>query len=185
MIKLEQFQQSDFERLISWIDTKELLITIAGTVFTYPLTFDQLKSYLDDPKSYSFNIVDVAQNKIIGHAEIVLSNDNICKIDKLLIGDRSNRGKGIGQEVINELLKYSFESLGARIVELNVYDWNIGAIRCYEKAGFTKNSGKTFSTQFDDKTWLALNMTIDKEKWINQKQSHFKLDYSRNNQEKK
>jgi RimJ/RimL family protein N-acetyltransferase len=171
MIRLEPFKQSDFNRLISWISSKELLVTIAGTVFTYPLTVDQLQSYLDKPKSYSFNVVEITRNKTIGHAEIIMSDDGTCKIDKLLIGDNSNRGKGIGQKVINELLKYSFEKLGVRIVELNVYDWNTGAIRCYEKAGFTFTPGKKFITHFDDKVWLALNMTINKKKWVNQKSS--------------
>jgi len=51
-----------------------------------------------------------------------------------LIGDISNRGKGIGQQVIDELLKFSFGKIGVREVELNVYDWNIAGIKCYEKA---------------------------------------------------
>jgi RimJ/RimL family protein N-acetyltransferase len=169
MIKLAPFQKSDFERLISWIDNKELLITIAGTVFTYPLTVDQLQTYLDDPKSYSFNIVDINQNKIIGHAEIIISDNGTCKIDKLLIGDKTNRGKGVGQQTINELLDYSFEKLGVGLVELNVYEWNIAGIKCYEKCGFTINPDKLHFTQVDNKKWKALNMIISKNKWIKQK----------------
>lgn len=139
MIKLEPFSKSNFDNLISWIDNKELLLTIAGNVFSYPLTSEQLQTYLDDKNSHSFNIVDLSQNKIIGHAEIVLSSENIFKIDKLIIGDNSNRGKGIGQKVINELLNYSFTELNAKTVELNVFDWNIGGIKCYEKCGFVMN----------------------------------------------
>lgn len=160
MIKLEPFRQSDFNTLISWIDSEELLVTIAGTAFTYPLTINQLQNYLEDEKSISFNIVDTPGNKVIGHAEILLANDETCKIDKLLIGDKSNRGKGIGEQVIKELLKYAFNTLAAHTVELNVFNWNKAGIRCYEKAGFIINPHKTSNFEVNGNNWVALNMTI-------------------------
>jgi len=42
----------------------------------------------------------------------------------------------------------------------------VAGIRCYEKTGFTF-SEKKFSTKTGDIEWVALNMTIDKNKWIN------------------
>ena len=166
MIKLTPFQPSDFDTLISWIDSEELLVTIAGRYFTYPLTASQLQKYLKDEKSIAFNIVDISQNKTIGHAEIILNGDGTCKLDKVIVGDTSNRGKGIGGMLINELLKYSFEKLNAIEVELNVYDWNTAGIKCYLKAGFTFNEYKTQSTEINGTTWLAKNMTINKDKWM-------------------
>ena len=74
MISLIPFSESDFDLLISWIDSEELLITIAGTDLTYPLTHDQLSAYLSMETSHSFTIVDTALNKKVGHAEIVLSS---------------------------------------------------------------------------------------------------------------
>jgi len=169
MIKLAPFQQSDFDTMISWIDSKELLVQIAGNVFSYPLTIVQLQKYLDDKKNLAFNIVDASENKVIGHAEIYLTDDASCKLDKIIIGDKSNRGKGLGQQVVNELLEYSFIKLGVKKVELNVYDWNIAGIRCYEKAGFTVNKDKTFSTHVDGKDWMAINMIMEKVTWVEQK----------------
>ena len=128
MIKLTPFTKADFDKFISWIDNEDLLITIAGTVFTFPVTNDQLQKYLDDETSHSFNIIDTSNDNVIGHAEIVLSGDNLYKIDKLIIGDKSNRGKGIGQQVIIALLDYAFTKLNAETVELNVFDWNIAGI---------------------------------------------------------
>ena len=121
MIRLEPFTMSDFNQLISWIDTKELLTTIAGTDFTFPLTSDQLQAYLQQDKSYPFNLVDTRADKVIGHAQILVKENALCKIDKLLIGDKSVRGQGMGQAAINSLLRYSFKSLGATTVELNVF----------------------------------------------------------------
>lgn len=166
MIKLSPFEPSDFNQFISWIDSEELLITIAGPYFTYPLTPSQLQNYLADKNSFSFNIIDTSQNKTIGHAEIILAGDGICKLDKVLVGDVSDRGKGICGLIIKELLDHSFEKLDAKEVELNVFDWNIAGIKCYTKAGFTFNEQKIYSMQVNGKTWTVKNMRIDKDKWL-------------------
>jgi RimJ/RimL family protein N-acetyltransferase len=158
MIQLSAFTKNEFDLFISWVDSKELLLTIAGNVLTYPLTREQLQQYLDDPKSISFNIVDTTQNKVIGHAELIPGNDGTVKIDKLLIGDPTVRGKGIGQKVIEELLAYSFEKLNVHTVELNVFDWNIAGIKCYEKCGFVANPSKQQQFPVGEEIWIAFNM---------------------------
>jgi RimJ/RimL family protein N-acetyltransferase len=90
-----------------------------------------------------FILVDTREDRIIGHAEILVKEDGLCKIDKLFVGDKSIRGQGIGQSAINCLLRYAFGKLNAKVVELNVFDWNVAGIRCYEKCGFITNEGKT------------------------------------------
>jgi RimJ/RimL family protein N-acetyltransferase len=162
MIHLEPFQPKDFDRLIGWVDSESLLITIAGTEFTYPLTHDQLYRYLLVPNSYLFNIVDDTGNKVVGHAQLILSGEDMYKIDKLIIGDQSNRGKGRGQAVINLLLVYAFEKLNAKIVELNVFDWNIAGIKCYEKCGFKINPDKKQVFKMGDENWNTINMLVRK-----------------------
>jgi RimJ/RimL family protein N-acetyltransferase len=165
MVRLEPFGPDDFDRFISWIGNKELLLQIAGTYFSYPLTSAQLQNYLNDDNSRAFNIVDTLTNTVIGHAEIIPGHNKVCKLDKVLIGDKANRGKGIGRYVINLLLAFSFKNLEAKKVELNVYDWNTVAIRSYERCGLIINYDKQMTTEFDGAIWAALNMVIDKEKW--------------------
>ena len=164
MITLTPFGPADFDQFIKWLDNEELLITIAGTYFTYPVTTSQLHNYLADASSIAFNVVEVAQNKSIGHAEIILKEGGLCKLDKVIVGDSSNRGKGIGSMIISELLKYCFAVLHAKKVELNVYDWNIAGIKCYEKAGFSFTDLIQI-TQVKDNRWTAKNMTIDRNTW--------------------
>ena len=151
--------------MINWIESKELLITIAGNVWSYPVTEAQLQHYLDDPKSNSFNIVEAPQDIVIGHAEIILSGDGSCKIDKLLV-DPSYRGKGLCVNVMRALLYHAFNTFGAYTVELNVFDWNTAGIRCYEKAGFSFNYEKKQLFPLNDKTWTAVNMSITRDHFL-------------------
>ena len=156
------FTEKDFDAFISWIDSPEILITIAGNYFFYPVTHEQLYKYLNDEKSTAFNVVD--ENKIIGHAEIIDMGNGLYKLDKVII-DSNIRGKGIGQRLMKELCKYSFEVLKAEIVELNVFERNVAGIRCYEKTWFSFTPGSKMPFMVNGVEWVALNMRIDKNKF--------------------
>ena len=78
------------------------------------------------------------------------------------------RGKGLCSLLVDHLLHIVFGELNQEKVELNVFDWNTNAIKCYEKAGFTINPNKVLERTVNGKTWFALNMVLDKVNWIKQ-----------------
>ena len=159
MIKLEPFTKDDFIRLISWIGNEEELIQFAGPTFAFPLTEDQLQKYLENQNTNAFKIVEQSSQKIIGHCEIYLTETS-AKLCRILIGEKSFRGKGLGFELVNIMLDKCFNELNYYLVELNVYDWNTSAIKCYEKAGFIVNPEKTKTIEVNGKTWTSINMFI-------------------------
>ena len=163
-IKLEPFKQEHYLDLISWIPNEEMLMQFAGPGFTFPLTFQQLDASLSDPNRISFNVVSKETNTVIGHCEIYVS-DNSAKLGRILIGDPGYRGKGLGQQIVQSLLHYTFTQLNKPVAELNVFDWNTGAIKCYEKVGFTINPNKKLERKVNDQTWIAINMTIDRSRY--------------------
>ena len=166
MIALQPFEENDFERLINWLDNEELLVQFGGPLFSFPLTREQLEVYKNDKNRLSFKVLELPGQEIVGHAELFPSDQpEVIKICRILIGDKSKRGKGFGQQVIHELLKISFLKLGKEKVELNVYDWNINAIKCYEKVGFVLNPQKKFLSEVNGSTWTAVNMTLSKTDW--------------------
>lgn len=161
MIKLEPFTKNDFNRLFSWIDCEEDLIQFAGPAFTFPLTKDQLDIYLENLNTNAFKVIEITSNRTIGHCEIYLTKTS-AKLCRILIGDKSFRGKGLGLHIVNRLIEKCFKEFNYSIVELNVYDWNIGAIKCYEKAGFVVNPEKSKTIKVNNKTWTSINMFIKK-----------------------
>ena len=52
----------------------------------------------------------------------------------MLVGNKNVRGKGIGQLMMEEILKVAFDELRLHRVSLGVFDFNVSAIACYEKA---------------------------------------------------
>lgn len=167
MIALEKFNEPAFATLINWVHSPEELMQFAGPGFSYPLTIEQLIESLKDPKRIAFKLIDSESNTHIGHAEIYLT-DNSAKLGRILIGDPTFRGKGLCKQIINELVNYVYSNTDRTLIELNVFDWNTGAIKCYEKTGFDINPGKTLERTVNGKTWIALNMILDNKKWKSQ-----------------
>lgn len=161
MIRLEKFSKDNYDDLISWIHNAEELMQFAGPAFTFPLNAEQLDISLSDEKRIAFRLVSNETDKSIGHSEIYLS-ENSAKIARILIGNKDFRGKGLCRQIMNLLLDQAFNIFGKEIVELNVFDWNTGAIKCYEKAGFKINPDKKLERKVNGKIWIALNMIIDR-----------------------
>jgi len=164
MIQLEKFGREHYDDLISWVDSEEALMQFGGPLFKFPLTPEQLDESISDKNRIAFRLVDEETNKGIGHAEIFLQENSI-KLGRILIGDKSQRGRGLCPKIMRLLLDYAFANLDEDLIELNVFDWNHGAIKCYEKVGFTVNPEKTLLRQVKDQIWTAINMRIDRSKY--------------------
>lgn len=162
MIELQPFNIDDASALISNIKDKRSLLQFAGPMYHFPLTEDQLEGDLSDENRTLFKIVDVENQNTIGHAQIFLKEKTFL-LGRILIWDENNRGKGYGKKVMQELLKYGFENFNRELAELNVYDWNTGAVECYKKVGFTVDPDIKNEVKIDDETWVSINMKIHKE----------------------
>lgn len=107
----------------------------ANTIFSYATNLtsfekDKINSYIDrqillEVKNYK---IIMSNDKIIG-CYLVTKKDNDILIDEIFI-EESYRGKGIGTNIINAILKEH------NIVYLWVYKENVKAISLYKKLGF-------------------------------------------------
>lgn len=166
MVKLEKFRIDDFGDLTNWIQTKEELIQFAGAIFQFPLKINQIEAYLSDRKRNVFKVMYSSdeQTTSIGMAELYDFSANTNKLARVLIGEKSIRGNGIGTELMRQLVKYSFEKDNKEAVILNVYEWNLSAIKCYEKVGFLKTDRDPKVTTVDNKKWRAIEMKMERVK---------------------
>lgn len=60
----------------------------------------------------------------------------------IMIGERSNQGKGIGTFAVNEMLGHAFNDMNLQRIELEVLEDNMRARHVYEKCGFVLEGTK-------------------------------------------
>ncbi len=162
MIKLEKFEKLDYDRLINWIDSEELMVIFSAQAFSFPITHQQIEKYIKNSDRIPYKVVDIKNDIVIGHAEFkkvdfINKSARICRV---LVGDKAYRNKGYGTLIIKELVKIGFEKLKLHRIDLGVYDFNKQAIKCYQKCGFEIEGLLKDNIKFNDIYWSTYNMSI-------------------------
>jgi RimJ/RimL family protein N-acetyltransferase len=173
MIKLEYFTPQDFQSLIDWISDEDLLVNWAGSQFSFPLTAKKLESYLkgannfEESSTLNYKAVDSETNEVVGHASLTAINrsNRSARITRVLVGNSSQRGKGIGEQIIKALMHIGFEQIGLHRMSLGVYTFNEAGIRCYKKCGFKADGVLRDIKRHGDTFWSMVEMSILEDEW--------------------
>jgi RimJ/RimL family protein N-acetyltransferase len=164
MVSLKPFQKSDYSRLISWVDSAETLLQFAGPAFSFPLTAEQLNDYCSDTARRCFKVLLTDTGQVVGHCEVYFC-EKTGWLGRVLIGDTSHRGQGLGRHIVDALLRICFERFECAVVKLNVFYQNKRAIRCYKRCGFTTNPDGAFQRHFGEQLWTGRQMIVSKDTW--------------------
>lgn len=175
MIKLEYFERGDFDKLMEWIQDDELLMNWSGSLFSYPLSVEGLEWYIEDVNDmdtsdvFVYRAVDAANGNMVGHISLggISKKNRSGRISRVLVGNPNDHGKGYCRDMVLAVLKIGFEELKLHRISLGVYDFNIAAIKCYQKAGLTIEGTTRDSLWFKDKWWSLVEMSILEEEWRN------------------
>ena len=172
MVVLEPFTEADFDRLIGWIPSSDFLLQWAGPDFEYPLSREQLSEHLagaqgDLPSKLIYKVVDTENGMAIGHIELAAIDrrNGSARVCRVLVGDPSYRGRGVGTVMMEKIVEIGFRRLGLQRIELAVFDFNTSAIRCYEKVGFAKEGHLRECRKADDGYWSSYIMAILRQEW--------------------
>ena len=79
------------------------------------------------------------EGRFVGTTNLHSLREDDCKA-QFGIGllDRSAWGRGLGEEVTREVVRYAFEEVGLHRIGLKVFAHNERAIRCYARCGFVE-----------------------------------------------
>ncbi|TYS86205.1 GNAT family N-acetyltransferase [Rossellomorea aquimaris] len=178
MVKLKYFESIDFKQLIDWIDSPQFLLQWGGPAFSYPLTENQLEKYIenannDNSDTLIYKVIDNETGNVIGHISLgkIDRINKSARVGKVLVGDKNVRGKGVGELLMEEILKVAFDELNLHRVSLGVFDFNLSAIACYEKAGFIKEGLLRDARKNDDEYWNLWEMSILEDEWLETRNS--------------
>jgi RimJ/RimL family protein N-acetyltransferase len=170
-IELQAFGREDFQRLMSWISSPEFLLQWAGPIFQFPLDTPQLERYLaaateTPPVRKIFKAV--AGGEVVGHIEldVIDRRNSSARMSRVLITD-AWRGRGTGRAMVQALLELGFGELGLHRIDLVVFDFNLTAIACYEKAGFVREGHIRDARRMGDGYWSLYQMSMLEDEWGN------------------
>ncbi len=168
-VYLRGIQKEDFtEGLFYWANDQE--ITHYMYIGLRPSIKEQMeKLYLDtinNEKEIVFAIVDKENDKAIGLVGLYQINYHVRSAEfRILIGDKTYWGKGIGTECAKAIIDYAFKNINLNKVWLGVSEENLGAVKSYEKSGFVFEGKLRKEIYRNNKYYDAIRMSILKEEW--------------------
>ncbi|EEX73353.1 GNAT family N-acetyltransferase [Leptotrichia hofstadii] len=116
--------------IVKWTNEKgkDFLEQWAGASLDFPLT----ESQIDDLKDiYSI----FCEKEFIGIIQKIQKERDNIHIGRFLINPELV-GRGLGKKALVEFINLIFQDENANSITLNVFDYNAGAKKLYEKVGF-------------------------------------------------
>ena len=116
--------------IVEWTNGKgkEFLEQWAGASLDFPLTASQI----DDLK----NIYSIfCENEFVGIIQKIRKEHDNIHIGRFLINPELT-GRGLGKRALIEFINLIFQDEDVNSITLNVFDYNAGAKKLYEKVGF-------------------------------------------------
>lgn len=165
-ITLREFRKEDLPYINSFTTDYDICRNLSDTFLrNHPLesTEKYLNSILENSSNDNLNYVIAEKNTLNYIGSIDIMNINwVARIGTLgiVIPHKNSHNKGIGTEAINLLLKYSFERANLNKIQLDVSEFNLGGIRCYEKCGFVREGIIRENVYIDGKYFSTIKMGI-------------------------
>ena len=116
--------------IVKWTNEKgkDFLEQWAGASLDFPLT----ESQIDDLKDiYSI----FCENEFVGIIQKIRKEHDNIHIGRFLINPELT-GRGLGKRALIEFINLIFQDEDVNSITLNVFDYNAGAKKLYEKVGF-------------------------------------------------
>ncbi len=135
----------------------------------YPFTLQEIERWFSgerDEHFFSFSIRTLDDDQLVGQLAIkdVMWQARNCSFF-ILIGDKSDRGKGYGTDAVQVMLKYCFQEMNLYRVGLEVMEYNPAAIRSYKNAGFTEEGRLRHFVYRDGVYYDIVLMSILRQEW--------------------
>ncbi len=151
----------DYEYIQQWIPDERTHALWCANFIPYPMTREKMQDVLDkDAQDWNGCAYVATQDdgKLIGFFVLAVNLSNNSGFLKFVLINNELRGKGYGTQMIKLMLKYAFDIQGVSSVQLNVFDANHSARKCYLNAGFMEDSIATNAFTFMNESWGRCHM---------------------------
>lgn len=135
---LREIEEGDLDLIVKWRNDPDVL----RYLFSYlPISSSSQRQwyqrYLEDDRQQAFVIVLKDGNRPIGTVGLSAIDHRDQKAEMgIMIGEKTQRGRGIGEEALRLLIDYAFTQMNLRKIKALAFADNVVAIKLYEKCGF-------------------------------------------------
>ena len=141
IVNLRAPERDDLDRLWTWINDPEVIEHLS---MRYPMSREAERAWLEMQTAGPLRFFDVrfaietkdgAQIGSIAFHRVVAEQRSATL--GIMIGDKAHWSRGYGADAIRTLLRFAFDQMNLRRVDLSVDADNARGIACYTKVGFT------------------------------------------------
>ena len=141
-VRLRGIEREDIPTFVRWFNDPE--------VRQYLLMYEPMskakeerwfESYLERKGDFLFAIEALIEGQWLHIGNVGLHQvdwKNRTGVFGIVLGEKQYWGQGYGTDAARLMLCFAFRELNLHRVELEVFDFNLRAVRCYEKAGFRR-----------------------------------------------
>jgi RimJ/RimL family protein N-acetyltransferase len=83
----------------------------------------------------------------------------------IVLGEKASWGRGYGTEATRLIVAHAFQTLNMNRVWLHVYEYNVRALRIYERVGFHTEGRLRQETYRDGRYWDVIAMGLLRSEW--------------------
>lgn len=170
-INLWAVERTDLIQNYSWANDPDIIRT-TGMV-PYPKSSWDIERWFESLQGnnsvYTYSIKK-NNGEYIGNIELSNVDWRIRKAEiGIMIGDPSQRGKGIGVEAINLLTGYAFQEFNLHRIYARILAFNKPALRAFEKCGYIKEGVERSGFYTEGKYEDIVSCSILKDEFIEKK----------------
>ncbi|MGI9874427.1 GNAT family N-acetyltransferase [Vibrio chagasii] len=168
-MEINRFKASDADEIVTWFTSLEDYVLWGGRTFGWPLAAASIVERSQEPQVelYTFSessaLSELSSNgnssELIGFMEFQRMSDSELRFCRVAIHP-NQRGKGLGQSMIESALEAAKQIPDVTTISLAVFQQNIGAKRCYDKAGFQVVDKEPKFKEFNGNTWPLYQMEL-------------------------
>jgi len=172
-IRLRSFELSDLDELMKHWNSMELR-NLLGSADRGPASRSDEEEWIksmwklrQERRAFMFAVETTEDNKLIGGTGLFnIDWTSRSATTGISIYNPEYWGKGYGQESMNLILDFAFQTLNLNRVELETFDFNKRAQKCYLKVGFKEVGRKRKARFIDGKYHDEIIMDILKDEWF-------------------
>lgn len=144
LVRLRAYEKSDLDAVMKWVNDEEVTDWLGGEALLYPVSSLSEDRFIEAAAAQSdrqknFVIESLADRRYVGGISfnIIDWRSRHAGVG-IAIGDKSLWGKGYGTDAMRVLMRMAFDRMNLHRLWLHVFDYNVRAIKSYEKCGFKR-----------------------------------------------